>query len=129
MVQIADQKAETPAVRIHGIETLTHEELQRELAAGSRFVFFEYTISLIFLTLRRPSNVYFLRARETAFLRSLPYCLISLFLGWWGLPWGIIYTPLTIILNLSGGCDVTCQMREFLGLTEDITPALQSAAS
>jgi len=127
MVQIADQRAEVTPVCIRGIEKFTPDELQRELAAGGRFVFFEYTISLVFLTLRRPSDIYFLRAGERTFLRSLPYSLLSLLLGWWGLPWGIIYTPLSIFLNLSGGCDVTREMREFLGPTEDASPALRPA--
>ena len=28
--------------------------------------------------------------------------LFSLFLGWWGLPWGIIITPIQIMRNLAG---------------------------
>jgi len=27
--------------------------------------------------------------------------------GWWGIPWGFIYTPMSIISNISGGKDVT----------------------
>jgi hypothetical protein len=30
-------------------------------------------------------------------------------LGWWGVPWGLIYTPLTLWTNLSGGRAVTAE--------------------
>jgi hypothetical protein len=30
-----------------------------------------------------------------------------LILGWWGFPWGFIYTPMVILKNFSGGEDVT----------------------
>jgi len=101
-------------VNIRGIDHLTPAELESELAAGARFVFFEVCISLIFLTLRRPTDVYFLRANDLGLARGLPYTLASLLLGWWGVPWGIIYTPLVLLTNLSGGCDVTSQIRAAL---------------
>src|ERR1700676_4414773 len=97
-------------MRIYGIETLTFEDRQREEATGGRYVFYEYCISLIFVTLRKPSPVYFLRAGEKGLLKGLPYTLISVLLGWWGIPWGLIYTPLTLITNLSGGRDVTSEV-------------------
>jgi hypothetical protein len=43
----------------------------------------------------------------TGLKRGCVYALVSLFLGWWGVPWGIIYTPMTVFTNLSGGQDVT----------------------
>ncbi|MFL5243975.1 MAG: hypothetical protein ACJ8FY_17880 [Gemmataceae bacterium] len=44
---------------------------------------------------------------ERGILKGLPYSLISLLCGWWGLPWGVIYTPLTILTNLRGGFEIT----------------------
>lgn len=93
---------------------MTPEERGREVTAGGRFVFYEYCISLIIVTLRRPTDIYFLRPGEYGLLRGLPFSLISFFLGWWGVPWGIIYTPLTLITNFSGGRDVTAMVQEFL---------------
>jgi hypothetical protein len=92
---------------IYGIDNLTLDEVERELEAGGCFVFYEYCISLVVVTLRRPTDVYFLRANDTGLLRGVPFTLVSLFLGWWGIPWGLIYTPLTIFTNLNGGQDVT----------------------
>jgi hypothetical protein len=72
-----------------------------------RLVFYECCISLIFITLRRPSRLYRLRVGEWGLLRGLPYTMVSLLLGWWGVPWGLIYTPLTLWTNLSGWREVT----------------------
>ena len=101
-------------MRIHGIDNLTPEELEQALAAGGRFVFYEYCISFVVVSVRRPSDIYFLPRGDTGVVRSLPYVLISLLLGWWGVPWGPVYTPLTLLTNLSGGCDVTGQIIEYL---------------
>lgn len=101
-------------MRIQGIEHLTPQQLERDLAEGGRFVFYEYCISLIFISLRRPTSIYYLRPGEIGILRGLPFVFLSLILGWWGIPWGIIYTPLTIITNLAGGRDVTHDVQALL---------------
>ena len=109
-----DQNLNSAGVEIRGVKGLSRADLERELAAGGRFVFYEYCISLIVVTLRRPSAVYFLRGGSRGVLRGLPYVLLSLLLGWWGVPWGIIYTPLTLLTNLSGGRDVTTEVLALL---------------
>jgi hypothetical protein len=101
-------------MRIVGIDKRTLVELEHDLAAGGRFVLYESCISLIVITLRRPSPVRFLRPGELGIVRGLPYTVISLLLGWWGLPWGVIYTPLALLTNLSGGRDVTAAVWPWL---------------
>lgn len=103
-----------PNLPISGVDHLSPDQLQRELESGGRFVFFEYCISLFLVTLRRPSRVVFLRAGECGVVRGLPYTLVSLLLGWWGIPWGIIFTPLVLVTNLRGGRDVTEQVQPLL---------------
>lgn len=103
-------------MRIDGINGLTSNDLREEVRRGGRFVFFEYCISFVFLTLRRPSPVFLVRHDEWGWLRGIPYTFASLFLGWWGLPWGLLYTPLIIMTNVVGGCDVTAQTCAYLGL-------------
>jgi hypothetical protein len=76
-----------------------------------RWVVFEYCISLVAVTFRRTSRPYHVKPKW-AWLHGLPYVGISLLFGWWGLPWGVIYTPITVFANLSGGCDITAQVRE-----------------
>lgn len=90
--------------------TLTAEEREAALAAGGRFVCYEYCISFVILTLRCPTRVRLLREGESAWWQSLPYTLVSLLLGWWGVPWGVICTPLAVFTNLCGGHDVTAQV-------------------
>ena len=92
---------------ISGTEGLTGEEIADELSRGARFVVFQYCISLAIVTFRRNSGVHFIRAGRSAFFRGLPYTFVSLVLGWWGIPWGFIFTPVAIFTNLCGGKDVT----------------------
>ena len=82
-----------------------------EPAGDDRWVVYEYCISLVAVTLRRPTRPIHLKSGQWAWVRGLPFVGVSLFLGWWGLPWGVIYTPLTIFTNLTGGCDITAQVR------------------
>ena len=110
--QVSDHPAGKKLPLILGLPTLTHSELEMELAQGGRLVFFEYCISFLFFTLRHPSPICLLRKGERAWIRALPYSLASLMLGWWGLPWGVIYTPLSLVLNCTGGRDVTAEIQE-----------------
>lgn len=73
-------------------EALSDAEIQYILADGGRFVVFTYTISLILVTFRQSSSVFLLRRGEWPIKHGWPYLLISLILGWWGIPWGPIYT-------------------------------------
>lgn len=101
---------------IVGIDGLRPEQIADEVRSGGRFVFFEICISVLVMTMRRPTDIIFLRGNESGWVRGLPYALVSLTLGWWGLPWGVIYTPLTTATNLAGGCDVTEQVCALLGI-------------
>jgi len=71
--------------------------------AGTRAVVFEYCISCVFLTFRRTSRVHVLRPGQWAWWRGLPYTLTTLLLGWWGVPWGLVWTPRALWTNLTGG--------------------------
>jgi hypothetical protein len=93
---------------------LEPSDIEAQLAAGSRFVVFEYCISLIIVTLRQPSRVHLIPAGKTGLLPGFPYTILSLLLGWWGIPWGLIYTPLVVVTNLAGGRDITAAMRAML---------------
>jgi hypothetical protein len=99
---------------IRGLNGLTLEEIDRGVADGRRFVFYECCISLVVFSIRRPSDIYFLGAHELGLMRAVPWIVITLLLGWWGLPWGIIYTPLALVTNLGGGRDVTDEVLAWL---------------
>jgi hypothetical protein len=97
-------------MKIIGIEGMSNMELQMELQRGGKFVTFQYCISILVMTFKRRSNIYFIKADENAIVKGLPFTLLSLFLGWWGIPWGIIYTIETLGINFKGGRDVTQQV-------------------
>ena len=90
-----------------------------DAVAGERLVFYEYCISLIFLSLRRPTAVVRLRPGQHGWLKALPYTMLSLLLGWWCIPWGFIYTPLVLWTNLSGGRQITAEEWQRYGETVD----------
>lgn len=97
-------------MKIKNIEGLSMDALNFEVKNGGRFVIFQYTVSIVIMTFKRPSDIYFLRSTESHWSKSLPYTLISLLFGWWGIPWGFIYTPMAIYTNLKGGKDVTAEI-------------------
>lgn len=93
--------------RIVGIEGMSDADLNAAIADGARLVVYQYTISIIVMTFRRGSAVHFVPAGQSAVVKGLPYSLLTFVAGWWGIPWGPIYTVGALIKNLSGGEDVT----------------------
>ena len=103
---------------IVGLETIhSYEELQREIQQGGKFVVYHYCISLFIITFKRSSKLYFIHHDQNAVVTGLPFTLLTLLLGWWGIPWGPIYTIQSLWINLRGGRDVT---------KEAITPLFSS---
>jgi hypothetical protein len=93
--------------KIVGIDGMTVGQVADGVRAGGRFVVFEYCISILIMTFKRSSDVYYIPPGGGTAGRSIGYTLISLLLGWWGIPWGFIYTPMALATNLGGGKDVT----------------------
>ncbi len=94
---------------------MTVAQVQHEVFNGGKFVLYTYCISVLVLSFKRPSTVYFIKEGESAVSKGLPFSFISLVLGWWGIPWGIIYTIGSFITNFGGGKNVT----------DDVMKALQ----
>ncbi|MBM3993580.1 MAG: hypothetical protein FJ303_05430 [Planctomycetes bacterium] len=92
---------------IVGLDNISDAEFNREIQNGARFVVFSYCISLIIVSFKRASAIYFIRAGESRFAKGLPYTLLTLVAGPWGIPFGIIYTIWCIFSNSTGGTDVT----------------------
>jgi hypothetical protein len=60
-----------------------------------------YVISLVFVTQRRgTSGVWCSRCRA---IESWKWTALSCAMGWWGFPWGPIYTVAAIVTNAKGG--------------------------
>ncbi len=110
---------------------MTTAQVESEVQQGGKFVYFQYCISVIVITFRRSSAIFFIRAGKRRFPKSLPYTLVSLVLGWWGIPWGPVRTVQALATDLRGGKDVTSQVMASLGSGRPVTitiPSKQAAA-
>ncbi len=100
--------------KIVGLDGLSGDLLNHELQLGGKFVVFQYCVSIVVMTFKRSSDIHFVRANQPTATKALPYCLISLLVGWWGIPWGPIWTVSTTYRNLAGGLDVTASVLQQL---------------
>ena len=94
-------------MNIRGTEGLSPADLQSEIARGARFVSYQWCLSLLVVTFKRGSRLHYLPPGATGFLPSFCWSAFSLVAGWWGFPWGPIYTLGALWTNLRGGIDVT----------------------
>jgi hypothetical protein len=99
---------------IVGLEGKKVIQIQKELKHGGRFVVYLWVVSLLIVSFKRPSKVHYIPPGESALMRGLPYTMCSVLFGWWGIPWGLIYTAEAIFENLGGGKDVTVEMKNAL---------------
>jgi hypothetical protein len=96
--------------KIVGIDGLNDTEINFELQRGAKFVLYQYCISLLVVTFKRSSDIYFVRQGESRMVKGLPWIALSALLGWWGIPWGPIYTVQSLITDFRGGKDVTTEL-------------------
>jgi hypothetical protein len=100
---------------IKGIDGMSDAEILAEVEKGGRFVYYMYCISILIMTFRRGTDVYFVPSNfvpsnRSAAMKGLPWTLLTLVCGWWGFPWGPIYSIQCLAKNLSGGEDVTARI-------------------
>ncbi len=96
-------------MKIVGIEGMSPDQVQFEIQRGAKLIWYQYCISILVITFRRSSDAYFLRAGESAVSKGLPWTLLSLVAGWWGIPWGPIFTIQSLVTNFQGGKDLTAE--------------------
>ena len=118
LLSIPGEDGRQVSVHLRGVADMTFAELKEEIASGGRFVRFHWCASIVVMTFRQATDIYFIKSNESAFLKGLPYTLATLLVGWWGFPWGFIYTPVVAIGNLIGGEDLTDAVGELLDLVE-----------
>jgi hypothetical protein len=94
---------------LSGIAELAGIDIEAFVSGGGRLVRYEYCISSIVFTFRRASRIHFLPPGSKGRARGLAYALFSFLFGWWGIPWGMIYTAQVIRSDLRGGHDVTAE--------------------
>ena len=111
-------------MNINGVEGLSPHQIEFEIQRGGKFVLYQYCISLLIVTFRRPSDIYLIPAGENAVIKGLPFTFLTLLLGWWGIPWGPIYSIQSLITNFRGGKDVTANITAHLATK---TPQVSAA--
>lgn len=104
-------------MKIKGIEGMAVAEVQHEIDCGGKFVLYTYCFSIIVMSFKQPSSIYFIKSTENAFIKGLPFTLISLLFGWWGIPWGIMYTVGCVFSNIGGGRNVTMEVMQSIQQT------------
>lgn len=93
--------------QIKNIEGLSVSQIRQMVDNGGRFVIFPYTVSLVVMTFKRGSSIYFIKPNERSIKHSYKHVLVNSTLGWWGIPWGPIYTIGSMYHHIMGGKDVT----------------------
>ena len=109
-MQTADQPSAGPRISVRGADGLSAADLRELVRRGAKCVRFEYCVSVVFATFRCESAVYFTDSWQERYLRGLPFSVLSLLLGPWGVPWGPVVTAQSVWANLSGGRDMTAQI-------------------
>lgn len=110
-------------MKIQGVEGMSPENIRDEVNRGGRLVVYTYCISILIMTFKRSSDIRLIKAGHSPAGASWPYILASLLLGWWGIPWGPIYTVESIYRNLCGGIDVTDDLLREILPTQKVTQA------
>ena len=101
---------------------LSLEQLYSNLSVGGRIITYGYCISIVALTFRLTSTPYFIRPGEKLNKYAWAYNLRSMLFGWWGIPWGPIYTIDMLKINRKhGGIDITDEILE--KIKEQYSPA------
>lgn len=72
------------------------------ITAMTEVVRFEACYSFILFTTKAPSR-YFIKGNDNIFAIGFLYTLVTLLLGWWGIPWGPVYTLKALFTNIRGG--------------------------
>jgi len=105
--------------KIVGIEGMNPQQLANELQSGARFVQYQYCVSVLIITFKRGTDIYFLRDDESPMVKGLTWTFLTFVAGWWGIPWGPIYTVHSLWVNLRGGHDMTPEAATALRLPID----------
>jgi hypothetical protein len=112
-------------MKIQGIEGMSPDQLRFEIQRGAKLVCYHYCVSVVVMTFRRASPVYFIPVGESAVSKGLLWTLLTLTMGWWGIPWGPIFSIQSLIVNFKGGKDLTAEISA--SLARSATPAAPTA--
>ena len=95
---------------IKGTEGMSDAEILEDVSKGGRFVCYMFCVSVLVMTFRRSSQVTYIRSGRSRMVPGLGWSLLTVLVGWWGIPWGPIYSIQSIVTNMAGGKDITGQI-------------------
>ena len=76
--------------------------------AGHRYITVPYVFSVVVMSFRRSmGGVHTVKTGDWPISPLIGASCITLFLGWWGIPWGFIWSWLTLVYLWRGGRDAT----------------------
>jgi hypothetical protein len=102
-------------MKIVGAEGMSTDQLRFEIQRGAKLVVYQYAISILIMSFRRASNTRYISAGQSAVSKGLPWTGLTLIAGWWGIPWGPIFSIQALITNFKGGKDVTAEIIPTVG--------------
>lgn len=108
---------------------MSAENIREEINRGGRVVGYLYCVSVVFMTFKRGTDLRLIKAGHNPAGASWPYTLLTLIAGWWGIPWGPIYSIECLYKNLSGGIDVTDDVLRALAPAPAATTAKPAAVT
>ena len=73
-----------------------------EITPSTVLARYQVAVSLLIVTFKFPTRFYVV-GHDSTFWVATACTAVSLLLGWWGLPWGPIYTVQVVARNLRGG--------------------------
>lgn len=80
----------------NGIKIMSDTELKR----------YQFCLSFLFISFKKKSKYYISDYHFTKCI-GFAHSMLTCVLGWWGLPWGPIYTVQVILNNIKGGEKIT----------------------
>lgn len=108
---------------------MSTDVIRDEVNRGARLVIYTYCVSILVMTFKRPSDVVLVKSGQSPAAASWPYLIVSLLFGWWGFPWGPIYTIECLYRNLCGGVDVTDDvLRQLFPVAASASAAVTASA-
>jgi hypothetical protein len=99
-----------------GMEGRSPAQVADEVRRGGRFVFYQYCFSVLIMSFKRASPIYYIPPGQSVVTPGLLWSGLSFLVGWWGFPWGFVWTPMVIFKNFTGGYDVTAEALSDLGI-------------
>lgn len=107
----------------------TYATVVDQVMDGTRFVTIPYVFSILILSFQRSmGGVHEVRTGEWPGGKMIQATLITCLFGWWGFPFGILFSILSCFYLFLGGRDVTRQVLEKAVSKEEARKILRAAA-